>query len=63
MKIITINLSEKYLSAIQTLITQGKYPSRSEAVRIALRNFLHKELQFDNDLEPDNFNELIRGIE
>jgi len=40
MQIITINLPEKYLAAIKTLNECGVYPSRSEAIRIALRDFL-----------------------
>lgn len=63
MKIITINLSEKYLSALQTLVDLGRYPSRSEEIRIALQTFLKNELKFDQNLEPDNFYESIRGIE
>ncbi|MHA2288597.1 MAG: ribbon-helix-helix domain-containing protein, partial [Promethearchaeota archaeon] len=39
MKIITINLPEKYLEAIQTLNDLGIYPSRSEAIRTALSEF------------------------
>lgn len=46
MKIITINLPEKYLDAIQTLINAKTYPSRSEAIRMALRNFLLNEQAF-----------------
>lgn len=46
MKIITINLPEKYLDAIQTLIDAKTYPSRSEAIRMALRNFLLNEQAF-----------------
>ena len=43
MKIITINLPEKYLEAIQTLNDLGIYPSRSEAIRTALSEFLDEE--------------------
>ncbi len=59
MKIITINLPEKYLAAIQTLNDLGIYPSRSEAIRIALRDFLNEELKMDQDLEQEAFRELI----
>jgi len=58
MKIITINLPEKYLAAIQTLNDLGIYPSRSEAIRIALRDFLNEELKMDQDLEQETFREL-----
>jgi len=61
MKIITINLPEKYLEAIQILNDMGIYPSRSEAIRIALGNFLSNELKMFNDLEDESFKMLIRS--
>lgn len=62
MKIITINLPGKYLSAIQTLNDMGVYPSRSEAIRIALRDFLAEELTMFNNLEDESFRMLLRSI-
>lgn len=62
MKIITINLPGKYLSAIQTLNDMGVYPSRSEAIRIALKDFLEEELTMFNDLEDENFRMLLRSV-
>ena len=61
MKIITINLPEKYLQAIQILNDMGIYPSRSEAIRNALHDFLGKELKMYNDLDDDSFRILIRS--
>ncbi|MFX1317056.1 MAG: ribbon-helix-helix domain-containing protein [Promethearchaeota archaeon] len=43
---ITINLPDIYDKNIQKLIKMKLIPSRSEAVRTALREFLHKE--YDN---------------
>ena len=61
MKIITINLPEKYLEAIQTLNDLGIYPSRSEAIRTALSEFLEDELKMFNSLEENTFKMLIRS--
>lgn len=61
MKIITINLPEKYLHAIQILNDMGVYPSRSEAIRIALNQFLTNELKMFKDLEDDSFKMVIRS--
>ncbi|TET61969.1 MAG: ribbon-helix-helix protein, CopG family [Promethearchaeota archaeon] len=61
LKIITINLPEKYLQAIQILNDMGVYPSRSEAIRVALRQFLSKEIKMYNDLDDDSFRMLIRS--
>jgi len=61
LKIITINLPEKYLQAIQILNDMGVYPSRSEAIRIALHQFLTNELKMFKDLDDDSFKMLIRS--
>mgnify|MGYP000067655867 CR=1 FL=1 len=44
MKLITVHIPEKFLEAIDTLIAEGKYPNRSEIIRIAIRDFLREEL-------------------
>jgi len=62
-KIITINLPEKYLSAIQTLCAFGIYPSRSEAVRTALRDFLMEEIKFDKSFDIHELEILRRGAQ
>lgn len=46
MQNITINLPEAYCDNLQRLIQLGLYPSRSEAIRVALREFLDREFQF-----------------
>ena len=51
MKIITINLPEAYLAGIQILTDLKIYPSRSEALRIAIGDFLSKELEMRKDLD------------
>ncbi len=61
MKIITINLPEKYLEAIQTLNDLGVYPSRSEAIRKALSEFLSDELNMFQNLEDKTFRMLVRS--
>jgi Arc/MetJ-type ribon-helix-helix transcriptional regulator len=61
MKIITINLPEKYLDAIQTLNDLGIYPSRSEAIRIALGDFLEDELKMYHDLDDESFKVLMKN--
>ena len=40
---ISINLPEAYDASIDRLIAVGEYPSRSEAIRVALRDFLERE--------------------
>lgn len=54
MRIITINLPEKYLSAIKVLNDLGIYPSRSEAIRVALKDFLPDELKMYEELDEES---------
>lgn len=52
MRIITINLPETYIKTIEHLIgDKALYPSRSELIRVAVREFLIRELQSANQME------------
>ncbi|MFW9773274.1 MAG: ribbon-helix-helix domain-containing protein [Candidatus Heimdallarchaeota archaeon] len=51
MKIVTINLPQEDVEAINKLVGDHKiYPSRSELVRCALKDYLIRELGNNNDL-------------
>ena len=51
MKIVTVNIPESYLDSIERLIGEnGLYPSRSELIRCAVREFLIKELRNANEM-------------
>jgi Arc/MetJ-type ribon-helix-helix transcriptional regulator len=51
MKNITVNIPEAYDEAIQTLKTKKRVASRSEAIRMALKQFLKEEIGFYLKLE------------
>lgn len=51
MKNITIALPEIYVDAIERLQTVGMIPSRSEGIRIAVRDVLIKQGHFNDLLE------------
>lgn len=46
MKIVTINIPDQYLDAIEGLVNLGQYPSRSEVVRAALHRFFRSDPPF-----------------
>ncbi|MHA1292568.1 MAG: ribbon-helix-helix domain-containing protein [Promethearchaeota archaeon] len=51
MKIVTVNIPESYIEAIEKLIGEnGLYPSRSELIRCAVREFLLKELKMAKNI-------------
>lgn len=46
MKVLTVNIPEKWLETMDALIgSEGAYPSRSEIFRAAIREFLLEELK------------------
>jgi len=58
LKIVTLNLPDQYLACIKVLVDLGFYPSRSEAIRQALKGFLSKESRIIKEFEPINFETL-----
>lgn len=60
MKIVTINIPDQYLDCIETMVNMGFYPSRSEAVRAAIKLFLQKEVNLNAGMQADAFYEMKR---
>lgn len=51
MKIVTVNVPESYITAIKKLVGEnGLYPSRSELIRCAVRDFLLKEIKLAQNM-------------
>jgi antitoxin ParD1/3/4 len=42
--LITLHLTENSLAGLEELVRRGMYPNKSEAIRIAIRDFLNSEL-------------------
>ena len=47
LQLVTVKMSDIYVSALDKLVERGMYPSRSEAIRVAIRDLLMKELWVD----------------
>ncbi len=46
LKIVSVNIPQSYLEQIENLVgTEKLYPSRSELIRVALREFLIREIK------------------
>lgn len=58
MKIITINVPDQYLDDIEVLVNLGFFPSRSEAFREAIKQFIQHEMNFNTNLVSDTFQKL-----
>ena len=44
MRLITVKVPESYIEGLDDLVRSGRYSSRSEAIRIAIRDLLRREL-------------------
>ncbi len=44
MKLITVKMPEPYVEGLDELVRTGRYSSRSEVIRIAVRELLKREL-------------------
>jgi Arc/MetJ-type ribon-helix-helix transcriptional regulator len=44
MRLIAVHLPDRIVEDIQKLVKSGLYPNRSEAIRIAIRDLLKREL-------------------
>ncbi len=47
MRIISVQMPQNLINAMDQLVKRGIYPNRSEIIRAALRDFLKRELQMD----------------
>jgi len=48
MKLVTVLLPEACLEGLDELVRMGMYPSRSAAIRVAVRDLLRRELWNNN---------------
>jgi len=46
MKLITLHVPEKFIEALDELVARGWFPNRSEAIRVAIRDFLRDMKRF-----------------
>ena len=44
MQLVTVKMSDIYVKGLDKLVEIGMYPSRSEAIRVAIRDLLRREL-------------------
>ncbi len=42
-KLISVNLPESYLKVLELLVVEGKFPNRSEAIRVGIRDLIRTE--------------------
>lgn len=59
MRLIAVHLPDRIVDDIQQLVEKGLYPNRSEAIRIAIRDLLKRELWDSNTRLGERASEVI----
>ena len=68
MKLISVNLPESYLKVLEILVAEGKFPNRSVAIRVGIRDLIKTEYLIEESVKR-NLNpsviesEIVNGIE
>ena len=58
MKLISVNLPESYLKVLEILVAEGKFPNRSEAIRVGIRDLIKTEYLIEESVKR-NINSTI----
>ncbi len=59
MRLITVKMPEPYVEALDELVRKGRFTSRSEAIRIAIRELLRRELWIKEIEEEEEEREFV----
>jgi Arc/MetJ-type ribon-helix-helix transcriptional regulator len=52
-KLISVNLPESYLKVLEILVSECKFPNRSEAIRVAIRDLIKTEYLIEESIEKN----------
>jgi len=50
-KLISVNLPENYLNILEVLVSEGKFPNRSEAIRVGIRDLIRTEYLIEESVK------------
>jgi len=50
-KLISVNLPESYLNVLEILVSEGKFPNRSEAIRVGIRDLIRTEYLIEESVK------------
>jgi len=61
LKVITFKIPKAYLDELDNLVKAGLFPSRSEAIRVAVRDLLQRELWAMRGIKPSGLEAGVRS--
>ena len=50
-KLISVNLPEAYIKVLEILVAEGKFPNRSEAIRVGIRDLIKTEYLIEKSVK------------
>ncbi len=50
-KLISVNLPEAYIKVLELLVAEGKFPNRSEAIRVGIRDLIKTEYLIEESVK------------
>ena len=59
-KLISVNLPESYLKVLELLVVEGKFPNRSEAIRVGIRDLIRTEYLIEESVKRNISPNLMR---
>jgi len=52
-KLISVNLPEAYIKVLELLVAEGKFPNRSEAIRVGIRDLIKTEYLIEESVRKN----------
>ncbi|MFX1399546.1 MAG: ribbon-helix-helix domain-containing protein [Promethearchaeota archaeon] len=52
-KLISVNLPEAYIKVLEILVADGKFPNRSEAIRVGIRDLIKTEYLIEDSVRKN----------
>ncbi len=56
-----MNLPEAYLKVLEILVTEGKFPNRSEAIRVGIRDLIKTEYLIEESVNRNTSPSIIES--
>ena len=60
-KLISVNLPESYLKVLEILVVEGKFPNRSEAIRVGIRDLIRTGYLIEESVKRNTVPNLIQS--
>ena len=60
-KLISVNLPESYLNILEILVSQGVFPNRSEAIRVAIRDLIKTEYLIEESIKKSTYPTILES--